>query len=277
MSDLVTRERALLLAALLCYFAGAIQGLAYLFSARRTGRGPLLAMILGGLAFQVAFGAARWSSQGSFPLGASRGESLLLLIFAVAVVALVLHATDRARAAPAFAMPVAVALFAGVFLSLDRPVEEPFRDPWIFGHIATAMLGYGAFVTAFAFGMMHLLLVRQLRSRRLSALAQRLPPIETLERSLASCLLLGVLLLATSLALGAAYAAGRIALSDWITDAKVLCSLLTWVYYASALAARYAGGVTGERLSRLAIGGLAGVVAIYLLTALVFAGGHPFR
>ncbi len=279
MTELLPLEKAILLASLLFYFSGAIQGISFLFSARKEDRSmPVGVVVLCGFLLQTAFIGLRWRHLGSFPPGHGRFEGLVLLIWATVLVYQVAQLRSRAAALPAFVMPVVVVLFAGVFLSIDRtPDNMPvFTDYWIYSHVITAFLAYGTFLVAFVLGVMYLLQERQLRAKKMTRLMNRLPPIETLSEQAYKAVVVGFPLLTYSLALGGVRAV-MLDTQNWTHDPKVIAAALTWVLYAAFLFGRLAHWFSGRKVAYLTIIGFGCVLATYLLTGYLIGGAHPFR
>ncbi len=279
MIELNAAEKALLLASLLFYFSGAVQGVSFLFSARRAEeRSDGGVPILLGFLLQTAFIGLRWQHLGSFPPARGRFEGLVFLIWAIILVCLIVQWRNRTVALAAFVMPVVVTLFAGVFLSIDRTVGNTpvFTDTWVYSHVVTAFLAYGTFVLAFVLGVMYLIQERQLRAKKISRLMKRLPPIETLAELAYKAVLIGFPLLTYALVMGGIGAVMKGA-ERWLLDPKVISAALTWVFYAGLLCGRLADWFSGRKLAYFTIVGFGGVLCTYLLTGFLLGGAHPFQ
>lgn len=269
-------DKTFLLLALLAYGSAAVLAIIDLLAQRRQRPLPVLPFIGAGLLAQTALMGHRWVADSAVPLGGNRAESLLFLVWALVLGQLLIGLRAGAlRSLAAFVLPVAVILAGAVLLTVDQPLEGPFDDPWIVGHIAAAMAAYSTLVLASLLGAMYWVQLRQLATKRLTRLLRRLPAIETIEASIDACTRIGFVTLSGSLIVGAVFASNKVAASRWLLDPKVLASLVVWLYFAILLTARWVG-LSGRRLASGAIGGGLVVIGCYFATALL-GGSHPFR
>lgn len=125
---------------------------------------------------------------------------------------------------------------------------------WAAIHVPLTFIAYAGFANAFGVGLAYLVQERQMKSRRPSPLAYRLPPLEDMDRLTFRLIAVSYPFLTAGLFLGSVWAQqawGR----WWGWDAKEVWALATWLIYSTYLAAHLAGGWRGRRMTYLSLAG----------------------
>jgi ABC-type transport system involved in cytochrome c biogenesis permease subunit len=230
---------------------------AYFLHARSAGR----------LAGQIASGAtvAAWAllagglverglAAGHWPLTNSY-EVALGLAWTIVAVYLLMEATWHERRAGVCVLPIA--LLAATY-AVTRPAAEQtiapllpaLRSGWLPVHVASALVGYGAFGVAAGFG------VARWRSAGDA-------PGQAVERAMERAIGLGFPWLTLSILAGAIWAQnawGRY----WGWDPKETWALVTWLWYLLILHLRPQPAWRGRRLAGLVIAGLGIVIFTFV-------------
>lgn len=210
---------------------------------------------------QLGFLSLRGEARGACPL-AEHGEILVFLSWSLTLFYLLVGPTYRISLLGVFTAPVvvlfqSVALLPGV---LDaNPQKLVGGNAWHETHAATSVLAYGALALAAVAGVMFLVLDRQLKEQHLkSGLFRNLPPVRELLISLVRLLWLGIGLLTIGIIAGFLMPQSESALGH------LIAALAVWVAYAALLGIKTVRGLTGRRLSLVA-------VALFVLSLGVFA------
>jgi ABC-type uncharacterized transport system permease subunit len=210
---------------------------------------------------QLGFLSVRGGIREACPL-MDRGEILAFLAWSLTLFYLLVGPAYRISLLGVFTAPVvvlfqSVALIPGMLASAPTPVAA--SNPWHETHSAMSVLAYGALALAAVAGVMFLVLDRQLKEHHLkSGLFRNLPPVRELLVSLERLLWLGTGLLTVGIVAG--FLMPHTA-SAW---AHLLAALAVWVAYVVVLVIKQVRGLTGKRLSLLA-------VVMFLLSLAVFA------
>ncbi len=252
-------DRWLLIASTLLAFIGGVWGMISVHRGRRS-RWTLVWMSLA-FVLQTGFLMLRGEARAACPI-ADRGEILAYLAWSLTLFYLLIGPAYRISLLGVFTAPV-VFLFQIIALSpgmLNRsPIKVPGGNPWHETHSATSVLAYGALALAAVAGVMFLVLDHQLKEHHLkSGLFRNLPPARELLVSLNRLLRLG----GTLLTLG--IVAGFMMPRSPDAAAHLIAALAVWSAYAVLLGIQTTRGLTGRRLSLLAI-------ALFLLSLGVFA------
>jgi len=200
---------------------------------------------------QIVVLAHRGEVRSVCPL-ADWGERLVFLSWALTLFYLLVGPVYRISLLGVFTAPVVVILLASALLPgvLDpTPIKIAGGHPWQEMHSATSVLAYGALALAAVAGVMFLTLDRQLKEHHLkSGLFHRLPPVRELLVSLERLLWLGWGLLTLGII------AGGLMPHDGKALGHLIAALTVWVGYAVLLGVKTVRGLTGRRLSLLAVG-----------------------
>jgi len=189
---------------------------------------------------------------------------------------LVLGLWRKLRFLGVFASPVLLATGVfGLILSSDpRPLLDPKVGPWASVHAAIIMLAYGAFGLGAVAALMYLSQRHSLKFDKVRAVGSLLPPIQRLEMVIWWSMGVGFALLSIGLAVGA------VGLHQtkgvyFLNDAKVIWSLVVWVFYLVLLLLRGRLAQTGRQLAWSAFGGFCFILLTFWGSNLMSGIHHP--
>jgi ABC-type uncharacterized transport system permease subunit len=210
---------------------------------------------------QLGFLTLRGEARAACPLR-DHGEILAYLAWALTLFYLATGPAYRVSLLGVFTAPVvvvfqAVALLPGVLQAFPEKVAG--TDPWRETHAALSVLSYGALALAGVAGVMFLVLDRQLKVHHLkSGLFRNLPPVRELLKSTVRLLWLGTILLTLGIV------AGFLMPQTGSGRGHLIAAVATWIGYALLLMVKTTRGLTGRRLSLVAVG-------LFLVSLTVFA------
>ncbi len=203
-------------------------------------------------------------------------ESLTMIAFAVAVVHLSIELTHKNQGAGAFVIGLAFVfqLIASAFM---RPVEvvNPILSSPLFGlHTGAAILGYSGFAVSAVYGVLFLLLYRELKASRFGRLYDRLPSLDLLTRMSIRAAALGLVCLTVAIAVGIVWSS-RLGIDVW-RDPKFVFTVLLWLVYAGCLGAHYALGWSGRRVVYVSLIGFTIMIFSMAVVHVLFRSFHSF-
>ena len=180
--------------------------------------------------------------------------SMSLFGWLLALTYLGLELFHRQRSVGAFVLPLSSCSLWRHIWRLRIDCLLPLRKGAIFAfHVTLSILAYAAFALSFVFSLIFLGEERLLRSRKMSNVVWRLPPLELLERMSRSSVLVGLVSIAIGTVLGFVWV-DRLRGQIWYYDPKYVITLLVLLLY-----------VLYFHLARTASWrGSAGVKAVYL-------------
>ena len=153
----------------------------------------------------------------------------------------------------------------------SKPLMPALRSNWLYFHVFTAIMAYGAFAVSFALAILYL--IKEGTSGRM---AGNLPPLEVLDELTYKIIMAGMPFLTLCIVTGAVwaeYAWGRY----WSWDPKETWSLITWFVYAVYLHARFVANWKGKKAIYLALGGFLAVLFTFFGVNLLLPGLHSYK
>ncbi len=173
---------------------------------------------------------------------------------------------------------IAICVFPLVFLmtqvgSMEFPVagwsDTRVRSVWLLLHVFLVLLGYaGLAMTAIA-SLFYLVRERQLKTKSVSRLFDRLPPLGTLDNLITAAMGFGFVFITLGVIVGSTWAFIEYG-TRWIAQAKIAISLITWVFYLAMIFLRMTAGWRGRKAALMALS----VVGFSALTWAAHAGLH---
>lgn len=240
----------------------AVGGVLGMYSVHRGIRSKwTIVWMAGAFLCQLGFLALRGEARAACPLR-DLGEILAFLAWSLTLFYLATGPAYRVSLLGVFTAPVvvvfqAVALLPGVLHAFPEKVSG--TNPWFETHSALSVLAYGALALAAVAGVMFLVLDRQLKEHHLkSGLFRNLPPVRELLKSTVRLLWLGSVLLTIGII------AGFLMPQTGSGRGHLIAAVATWIGYALLLMVKTTRGLTGRRLSLVAVG-------LFLISLTVFA------
>ncbi len=195
-------------------------------------------------------------------------RSLVLSVFAWAMAGVYLASLFKYRltVVGAFVAPVAAGLAILAEVTTAPAGEASGLPPWfLWVHIATIMLGYGALAVSFCVAVVYLVQERLLKAKKVGGLFRRLPPLDSLDRLNQGAIVAGFAMLSVGLLTGAVWATvnPRPEHPLW-QDPAVITAAIGWGWYAFAVQSRLFAGWRGRKYAFFSIIGFALVIASFV-------------
>ena len=266
--------------AMLLYLAA--MGFFFAFFAYRRDSLRWLALMLAGPGVAVHFLAIvfRGIADGHYPLANMYEYSSMLALVAVVAFLLTSLRYPAATLGGGPALFVAVVLM-GVGFALyqsPEPLVPALQSYWLKIHVTSMMTSSGILVTSFVFAALYLARDRSLNVKSWlhgSALAARLPSLETLDRLTFRAILLGFPIWTFGTIAGAIWgehAWGR----WWGWDPKETWAAITWITYAIYLHAHSLRAWRGRRTALIATAGFVSILVTLYAVNLWIVGLHSY-
>ena len=158
------------------------------------------------------------------------------------------------------------------------PAQLDFQDyqgAWFAFNVTLAFAGLGGLAVAFASGLLYLVQLHELNTKRMGRLFQFTPPLATLDRLGRTGLVAGFITFTLGLVLGWLWTISfRQSLDQ--SNPKVLWAILCWLIFVAALGVRAGGGVKERRSALASVVGFSLIVISYLGLRLVSSQGGFF-
>ena len=263
--------------ALLLYVASLILWFRSLLSGGR-GRGAVMAFALAAAGVAVHLLAlARFTTEfGQLPLnGLGPSLSTVALIIGIGLVATL--GLGEGRRVGIVLVPVVILLEAvAVSLGIEpAPEMLDWQGVWFAFHVTLAFAGLGGWAVAFASGLLYLVQLHELNTKRMGRLFQFTPPLATLDRLGRTALVAGLITFTLALILAWLWTINFGQSSD-LWNPKVFWAVMCWFIFVAALGVRMGDGVKERRSALASVVGFSLIVISYLGLRLVSSEGGFF-
>jgi len=177
-----------------------------------------------------------------------------------------------------FFLPVIVLLqlISNLFISFDKPLASVLSALFFEVHVALMISAYSAFTISFITSLMYILLSREMQTKRLGILFDRLPSLEFFDRLSNQAVDIGFALLTIGIALGV-YMGLSVWKHGWVLDPKLLAVVVSWAIYVTHLITRRAIGWQGRRAAIVSIIGFNWLLFSFLIVSTFFPTLHKFQ
>ncbi len=132
------------------------------------------------------------------------------------------------------------------------------RDAWLLTHILLVLIGYAGLLLSAGAAVFYLLQERRLKRKQGRAgllglvEAERLPPLETLDSLITRSMSIGFVSITLAVVAGSSWAFIESG-TRWISEPKIVVSLITWAFYLLMMFLRIAAGWRGRRAAFLSL------------------------
>jgi len=262
--------------ALTFYFIATISGIIEIFRGKKNTSRATLYLAVTGFVFHTANIAVRYLEGGHIPV-TNMHEATSFLSWSVLVLFFFHEFRYKLNLLSSFIMPIVFLLMfsSSIFPREIKALSPVLQSYWFGIHVILAFLGDAAFAMACGIGVMYLVQERNVKSRRLSRLFQKLPSLQTLDEINYHLITLGFPLLTLSMISGVIWANSAWG-SYWRWDPKEVWSLITWLIYALVLHLRLTAGWRGKKAALLSIAGFIVVIFAFFGVTLILKGSHVF-
>lgn len=251
------------------------------FAYRREGLRWLgLTLAVPGAAVHLGAIISRGFADGHYPLANMYEYSSMFALVAVAAYLLMTVRYPVASLGGGVALFVVVALMGigyGLYQS-PEPLVPALQSYWLKIHVSSMMASSGILVSSFVFAALYLVKDRSANAKSWlsgSAIAARLPSLETLDRLTFRAILLGFPIWTFGTMAGAIWgehAWGR----WWGWDPKETWAAITWIVYAIYLHAHGLRAWRGRRTALIATAGFLSIMVTLYAVNLWIVGLHSY-
>jgi ABC-type uncharacterized transport system permease subunit len=208
---------------------------------------------------------------------ASVYDFLSATALSLAAVYLYVEMRQGIRTTGIFVLPLVflIQMVASAYGRVEPMSRLPLYPIWFELHTLAAVLGYGAFFVSAIYGVLFLLLYREIKLNRLSFFFNRMPPLETLGRMNMSAASAGLVLLAIAIFMGIGW--GRLAGMNLLADPKTWLTIGAWMILGFAVLAYHRLGWRGPRAVYASLAGFTTLLVSRVITDLFVRSFHTFR
>ena len=205
-------------------------------------------------------------------------EIMTLLAMSITIAYLYIEARTRVQNTGFFILLLALVFqsISSVFIRDMTAIPEYLHSLVLGLHVSSALLGYTGISLAAVYGLLYLMLYRDIKSSRFGLVYSRMPNLEMLELMSHKAEVFGFLMLSVGIVVGVFWLPHVFdQFSYW--DPKLIGSLVIWLLYAVGLAAKRSFGWQGRRTMILTLIAFAFVFLSMTVINLYMSAFHSFH
>lgn len=202
-----------------------------------------------------------------------QAESALALLIALIFTGMFLRYRTATPAALIFPLIFLLTFASAISHNPVGITRSSLYSGWILFHVSTLIFGYAMLFLSFVGSLLYLVLMRQLKRKQQPSWAARMPALQVVDEWGYKALLLGFPFMTIGLITGSVVAEEKFG-AGFISDPKVVLSLLMWAVYLTLLYTRWSAGWRGRKAAYLASVGF--VVAVCAWGANYLSKLHRF-
>ena len=262
--------------ALTFYFIATISGIVEIFRGKKNTSKVSLYLSIIGFVFHTVNIILRYIESGHIPV-ASMHEAASFFSWSILILFFIHEFRYKLGLLSSFIMPIVFLIMfsSSIFPREIKALSPALQSYWFGIHVILAFLGDAAFAMACGIGIMYLIQERNVKSKHLSILFQKLPSLQTLDELNYHLITLGFPLLTLAMITGVIWANSAWG-TYWRWDPKEVWSLITWIIYAIVLHLRLTVGWRGKKAAILSIIGFVFVIFTFFGVTLILKGKHVF-
>lgn len=204
-------------------------------------------------------------------------EIMTLLAFAITVSYYIIELVTDVRNTGVFILflPLIFQIVSSSHIRDLVEVKEILRSPYLGVHVFTALTGYAGITFSAIYGLLYLLLYKQIKSQKYGLIFNRMPNLELLEYLSQVSALVGFIMLTVAIIIGIIWLPQAFTEPSYF-DPKLIATIIVWLFYAFGIFGRWIFRWTGRKIVYFSITGF--IIALFSMSILnlLFTGFHKF-
>ncbi|HOI30481.1 MAG TPA: cytochrome c biogenesis protein CcsA [Melioribacteraceae bacterium] len=204
-------------------------------------------------------------------------EIFSILAFSIGFSYFILELLTDVRGTGAFILFFALVFqfFSSLFIEHNYIVPDVLRNRLLGLHVISALLGYSGITISAVYGLLFLLLYKNLRASKFGLVFNRLPSLEILEKLSFYSLVIGFVLITVAIVIGIIWLPS--AFPDFrYSDPKLIGTALVWIIYGAGITSKIAAGWYGRKVIYFSLAGFLFAVISLILTSTLANTFHSF-
>ena len=166
-------------------------------------------------------------------------------------------------------------VISSLFIKDLFEVSEVLRNRMLGLHVISAMLGYSGFTISAVYGLLYLLLYKDIKLNKFGIIFKRLPSLETLDKLCFNSMLIGFVLLTFAIIIGITWLPSAFPNFSFF-DPKIISTVIVWLVFGSMIVAKYVAKWQGKKVVRFALLGFILMLISNLLSTTLSSSFHKF-
>lgn len=162
------------------------------------------------------------------------------------------------------------------FIENIYEVKELLRNPLLGIHVTSAILGHSGVTLSAVYGVLFMLLYKNIKTRNYGLIFNKLPNLEILEKLSFYSIVIGYIMLTVAILIGTVWL--PTAFPDFNHyDPKIISTLIIWIIYTGGISAKIFFKWYGKKVILFSLAGFVIVIISMLSTIIITTSFHQFQ
>ncbi len=204
-------------------------------------------------------------------------EIFTLLAFAILVSYYLIELLTEVRNTGMFilALPFIFQIISSINIKDLLEVKDILRSPYLGVHVFTALTGYAGITFSAIYGLLYLMLYKNLKRQKYGLIFNRLPNLEILENLSMTSAVVGFVMLTIAIMIGFIWLP-KAFIDPSYFDPKLVATIIVWLFYAAGITGRWLFNWAGRKIVYLSLIGFVITIFSMSILNLLLTGFHKF-
>ena len=204
-------------------------------------------------------------------------EIFTVLAFAIGFSYFILELVTDIRGTGPFIIIISIVfqIVSSFFIQDLTEVKEVLRSNLLGTHVISALIGYAGITISAIYGILYLILYKEIKLNKFGLIFNRLPSLEILERLSFIAAIIGFVFLTITIIIGIIWLPQAFEQFSYL-DPKLIGTFAVWILYGFGLINKSAGKWRGKKLIILSIIGFILAICSTILTNFLAKSFHSF-
>jgi ABC-type uncharacterized transport system permease subunit len=166
-------------------------------------------------------------------------------------------------------------IVSSLFIENNYVVPDVLRNRLLGLHVISALLGYSGITISAVYGLLFLVLYKNLKSSKFGLIFNRLPSLEILEKLSFNSLLIGFVLFTVAIIIGITWLPSAFPNFSY-SDPKLIGTGFVWVIYGAGILCKFIANWYGKKVILFSIAGFLFALVSLILTTTLANTFHSF-
>ncbi len=204
-------------------------------------------------------------------------EIFTVLAFSISFAYFILELLTDIRGTGPFIIIISIIfqLISTFFIEDLVEVREVLRSNLLGSHVLSALIGYAGITISAVYGLLYLILYKEIKLNKFGIIFNRLPSLEVLETMSFYSAIIGFVMLTIAIIIGIIWLPQAFPNFSF-ADPKLIGTSLVWILYGAGLIAKFFGKWRGKKVILFSILGFVLAIVSTLLTNFLAQSFHSF-
>jgi HemX protein len=204
-------------------------------------------------------------------------EIFTVLAFALCFAYFILELLTDIRGTAPFIIIISIIfqIISSFYIEDLLEVKEVLRSNLLGSHVLSALIGYAGITISAVYGLLYLILYKEIKLNKFGIIFDRLPSLEVLETLSFYSAAIGFVMLSIAIVIGIIWLPSAFPNFSY-ADPKLIGTLLVWILYGIGIIAKFFGKWRGRKVILFSIIGFVLAILSTMLTNFLAKSFHSF-